>query len=66
MENRRVYFMGLVGSILSTVLSYAVNASAGWAIVHFFCSWVYVIYWVCAKSIIIQQYVTPLIAPVTK
>lgn len=31
-------------------LSYIVNDSIWWAILHFFCSWYYLIYWALFKS----------------
>jgi len=41
---------GMVGGIIAVVLSWIVNHSVGWAILHFFCSWIYVIYWLIAKT----------------
>jgi hypothetical protein len=41
---------GLVGSILAVVMSWIVNHSVVWAILHFFCSWIYVIYWILVKT----------------
>lgn len=37
-----------LGMILAVILSWMVNHSVFWAILHFFCSWFYVIYWVFA------------------
>ena len=34
-----------VGGLLAIILSWTVNHSVLWAIVHLFCSWIYVIYW---------------------
>ncbi len=34
-----------LGSLLAVILSWTVNHSVLWCIVHFFCTWVYVIYW---------------------
>jgi hypothetical protein len=34
-----------LGMVLATVLSFFTNHSIGWAILHFFCGWFYVIYW---------------------
>jgi hypothetical protein len=34
-----------LGGLLAVVLSWTVNHSIGWCILHFFCSWFYVIYW---------------------
>jgi len=41
---------GLLGGILAIVLSWIVNKSVLWCILHFFCSWVYVIYWLIIKT----------------
>jgi len=38
-----------IGSILAVVLSWTSNHSIIWAIIHFFCSWLYVIYWLIFK-----------------
>jgi hypothetical protein len=34
-----------LGSLLAVLLSWTVNHSILFCIVHFFCSWAYVIYW---------------------
>lgn len=34
-----------IGGILAIICSWSVNHSVGWAILHLFCSWFYVIYW---------------------
>jgi hypothetical protein len=34
-----------LGSILAVILSWTTNHSIAWCILHFFCSWFYVIYW---------------------
>jgi len=34
-----------LGSLLAVILSWSINHSVGYAILHFFCSWFYVIYW---------------------
>jgi hypothetical protein len=36
-----------LGSVIAAVLSYSVNKSIGWAIVHGVFSWFYVIYYAC-------------------
>lgn len=41
---------GFVGGILAAVLSWIVNQSVLWAIFHFLCSWIYVIYWILVKT----------------
>lgn len=38
------------GVILATLMSYRTNKGMIWAIVHGFCSWFYVIYWIIFKS----------------
>ncbi|MCL2509125.1 MAG: hypothetical protein FWF05_08120 [Oscillospiraceae bacterium] len=35
-------------SVTAVILSFLVNRSIGWAIVHFFLGWIYVIYWLFA------------------
>lgn len=42
--------LGGLGGIVAVVLSWIANHSVGWAILHFFCSWLYVIYWVLVKT----------------
>ena len=42
--------LGCSGCIIASILSWIVNKSIGWAIVHFFCSWFYVVYWAFAKT----------------
>ena len=37
------------GSTLATILSYSINHSIGWAILHSMCSWAYVIYFAFTK-----------------
>ncbi len=37
-----------LGGLLAVMLSWAVNHSILWAILHFFCSWFYVIYYLIA------------------
>ena len=39
-----------LGSILAAILSWTVNHSILWAILHFFCGWFYVIYWAITKA----------------
>lgn len=34
-----------LGALLAVVLSYTKWHSIGWAILHFFCGWLYVIYY---------------------
>ena len=34
-----------IGSVLAAILSYHVNASIAWAILHFICGWFYVLYY---------------------
>jgi hypothetical protein len=42
--------LGGFGGVLAAVLSWIVNQSLGWAVLHFFCSWIYVVYWALMKS----------------
>lgn len=37
-----------LGAVLAIILSWTVNKSVLWAILHAFCSWLYVIYWLIA------------------
>lgn len=39
-----------LGGLLAVILSWTVNHSIGWCILHFFCSWFYVIYWAIEYS----------------
>jgi p-aminobenzoyl-glutamate transporter AbgT len=39
-----------LGGLLAVILSWTVNHSIVWAILHFFCSWFYVIYWALEYS----------------
>ncbi len=39
-----------IGGIVAIVLSCVANHSVFWAILHFFCGWFYVIYWVLTKT----------------
>jgi len=39
-----------LGALLAVVLSWSVNHSVVWCILHFFCSWFYVIYWLIEYS----------------
>lgn len=39
-----------LGSLLAVILSWTVNHSILWCILHFFCSWIYVIYWAFAYA----------------
>lgn len=38
-------WFGWLGCLAAPALSYATNHSVGWAILHFFGGWIYVIYW---------------------
>lgn len=47
MEKNRVVDSGLtMGSALAMILSWSVNESIGYAILHGFCGWGYVLYFV--------------------
>jgi len=39
-----------VGNIVGAFLSYKLNASIGWAIFHFLCGWLYVLYAIFFRS----------------
>lgn len=34
-----------LGKIVAVAMSLSRNGSLGWAVVHFFCGWFYVLYW---------------------
>lgn len=36
-----------LGKIVAAGMSISRNSSIGWAVVHFFCGWFYVIWWLC-------------------
>lgn len=45
MESKHVAGGGItLGSLLAVLCSWSVNHSIIWCIIHFFCSWAYVIY----------------------
>jgi hypothetical protein len=44
-----VQYVSFIGSVIATCLSWKVNASVGWCIFHFFCGWIYVIYYAICK-----------------
>jgi hypothetical protein len=35
---------GTLGSVMAAIISWALNHHIGWAILHFLCGWLYVIY----------------------
>jgi hypothetical protein len=41
---------GCLGSILAAVLSASLNHSFWWGVLHFWCSWVYVLYALLCRS----------------
>ena len=45
---------GIIGIILAPSLSWFVNHSILWAIVHALCGWIYVIYWVIVYTEVYQ------------
>ena len=45
-----VHHGGCLGAIGAAVISYAINGSAGWAVFHFFCSWIYILYAAFART----------------
>ena len=44
---------GGIGSVIAAIMSYAINHSIGWLILHAICGWVYVIYGIFCYG---QQY----------
>jgi predicted acylesterase/phospholipase RssA len=38
-----------IGGFVAVLLSWHANHSVGWAVLHFFCSWFYVLYAVCTR-----------------
>jgi len=51
-DEMRTSLTGAIGGILAVVMSWMVNHSILWCIIHFFCGWLYVIYWILAKTAI--------------
>jgi hypothetical protein len=51
-KNITVHCGGLscCGSVTAVVLSWIANKSVIWCCLHFFCSWLYVLYWVLCRS----------------
>jgi len=50
-ENSVSHKISLVpGSLIAVIFSWALNHSVGWAIFHFFCGWLYVLYAALARS----------------
>ena len=41
---------GGVGGIIAAIISWALNQHIGWAIVHFLCGWIYILYAAFARS----------------
>jgi len=46
----RVSITVVPGSVIAIIISWALNHSVLWAILHFFCGWLYVIYAVLARG----------------
>jgi len=44
------YLFFWAGAFLGATLSWIVNHSVGWSMLHFLCNWVYVIYWLITKT----------------
>ena len=38
------------GGIIAAIISWALNQHIGWAIVHFLCGWIYILYVAFARS----------------
>jgi len=45
MEDSEMKIMGFLGTVLATIISYDAYHDVIWAILHGFCGWLYVIYW---------------------
>jgi hypothetical protein len=43
-----------IGAVGAAVLSWIANHSIMWSIIHFFCNWIYVIYWLLTKTEVYQ------------
>jgi hypothetical protein len=41
---------GVIGSVIAVIISWALNHHIGWAIIHFLCGWLYVIYAAFARA----------------
>lgn len=41
---------GGAGAVVAVILSASLNHSVGWAILHFFCSWFYVLYVIAFRT----------------
>lgn len=50
MEEILKTIFGSIGCSLATLMSYKTNGDIIWAILHGFCSWLYIIYWIIFKS----------------
>jgi len=44
-DKTRVVGSAMPGCWLAVFLSYVINQSLWWCFLHFFCGWIYVIYW---------------------
>ena len=52
----KTYYVGSgLGSVLAVGLSYHINHSIGWAILHFFCGWCYNVYWLFEYTNVIER-----------
>jgi hypothetical protein len=43
-----------IGSLLAAMLSYYVNQSFWWALLHVFFGWAYVVYWILFKTNVLE------------
>jgi hypothetical protein len=46
--------VGLVGSIMAVIMSYSVNSSILWGLLHFSLGWIYVVYWMLSYTNLIN------------
>ena len=45
MENNHIIFALSAGNIIAIIISWSLNKSIFWAVIHGICSWLYVIYY---------------------
>lgn len=43
-----------VGALVAVVMSYAINQSFWWALLHAFCGWMYVLYWLLTYTKVLE------------
>lgn len=50
MDKETAGSISFIGGVLAVCLSWGSNHSFWWAVFHFLCGWIYVIYWCVLKS----------------